>query len=412
VAGALPLLSFFFSGVGGDGGFGGGGGGTSTTSGTAGSGGFGGGDGTASDGMENTDGFGGGAGMGGAIFIQDGGELLIEDGLSFISSAITAGTGFRASSEASAFGTDIFMMSGGEITFQNLTSDVNIPNPIEGDQGAGGGSGGVFLLGSGNGSTVVTIRGENTYTTTTVTTINSGTLAIKETSGSEAGSVITDITVSGGGLEIETGAFIDTSINPSATVTLNGGTTLTALDAFTISDISIDLNGDSSMSVTNSNDQMQISSVISGSGALTKSGGGTLLLSAANTRTGGTTISAGTLALDASGTLGATPSSLQVNTNGTFLLQNGAGTKTITALTGSGTVQLNSGSTLEIPSGSFSGTLNGSGNIDKTGSGTFIFTGSSSNYSGTATISDTGSLRLSASLGTATIALGGGGLQN
>lgn len=189
----------FLVGDGGTGGFAGGGGGGTLDFGdgaragfgggggsgiTAGLGGYGGGDGVTAEGAAG----GGGAAFGGAIFIQEGGNLMIEGSLSFSSSTVTAGTG---SSGGTADGIDIFMMSESQITF-DITSDVILQNPIAGNQGridsvttsptTGGGL-------TKRGSALLSLTGENTYTGTTA--VEEGELQINS-------SVITDITVDNG----------------------------------------------------------------------------------------------------------------------------------------------------------------------------------------------------------------------
>lgn len=182
---------------GGTGGFGGGGGGGGGAGGafTAGAGGlslFGGGSGGAGavaatpapDG-----GGGGGAGLGGAIFIQTGGTLNIRNSVSFSGNSVTGGAGGAAGGATAgtagiARGTDIFMMSGSNLTF-DITSDVNLANPIEGNQGVGGGSlltGGLTKAGCAR----LTLNGANTYTG--ATTVQAGELRV-------VGSVLNDVTV-------------------------------------------------------------------------------------------------------------------------------------------------------------------------------------------------------------------------
>ncbi|MBV5345627.1 MAG: autotransporter-associated beta strand repeat-containing protein, partial [Rhodoferax sp.] len=58
---------------------------------------------------------------------------------------------------------------------------------------------------------------------------------------------------------------------------------------------------------------ISLSNIISGNYALTKLGAGSLTLSAANTYGGATTISAGTLVVTSSGTLGNSSSALTIN---------------------------------------------------------------------------------------------------
>ncbi|BCG91070.1 hypothetical protein MesoLj113c_71800 [Mesorhizobium sp. 113-3-9] len=79
-----------------------------------------------------------------------------------------------------------------------------------------------------------------------------------------------------------------------------------------------------------------ILSALTGSGGIDKTDLGTLILSGANTYTGGTTISAGTLKLDGAGTLGATTGALAIASGGALDI---AGTNQIVgALSGAGSI--------------------------------------------------------------------------
>ncbi|MDN3506100.1 MAG: autotransporter domain-containing protein [Simkaniaceae bacterium] len=163
----------FGGGTGGDGGFGGGGG--QDFVGVGGFGGFGGGDG----------GFGGGgrgAGFGGAIFIQRGGDLTIEGSVFFSGSSATAGTNGSSNTDPlagfGALGQDIFMMSGSSLTF-DISSDVFLENPIEGNQGNEAPDGFVATNTQGltkKGPALLSLTGDNTYTGTT--TVEEGELRI------------------------------------------------------------------------------------------------------------------------------------------------------------------------------------------------------------------------------------------
>ena len=160
-----------------------------------------------------------------------------------------------------------------------------------------------------------------------------------------------------------------------------GGTTLTLTGA------NITANADAT-----------ISAILDGSVGLTKLGNSILTLSGANNYTGGTTLSAGTLRLSGTGTLGATTNNLTINA-GTLDLN---GTNQIVgALNGTGGTILNNSSgassnTLTIGngngSGTFSGTITdhttGSGALQliKIGTGTETMTSTTSNYTGGTTI--------------------------
>ena len=169
-------------GTGGNGGFGaGGGGGESGGSDTYNVGGAGG-----SATVGETAGGGGGSGLGGAIFIQKGGLLIIQDGISFSDNSTTpgaGGTGMGSGAAGSSLGQDIFIRSGGGVTFQ-IDSSLTLSNPIEGRGSLGDVTGpGVTKLGAGT----VTLTGVNTYLGDTL--IQQGTLNLN---GSVSGDIYTE----------------------------------------------------------------------------------------------------------------------------------------------------------------------------------------------------------------------------
>ena len=101
-----------------------------------------------------------------------------------------------------------------------------------------------------------------------------------------------------------------------------------------------------------------IPSVISGVGALTKTGAGTLTLSGANTYTGATTISAGTLELSGNGTLGTGA----VTDSGTLKFNYSEDKTLANAITGTGTIIKEGSNTVKLNSAvSYEGnmTING-----------------------------------------------------
>jgi autotransporter-associated beta strand protein len=127
-----------------------------------------------------------------------------------------------------------------------------------------------------------------------------------------------------------------------------------------------------------------------GSWSLTKDGGGTLILSGANTYSGGTNFNAGIVSVSADNNLGANTGALTFN-GGT--LQFGASfnlatTRTITLNAGGGTIDTN-GFDTTISQG-----IGGAGGLTKTGAGTLMLSGSST-YSG-ATAVNAGTLQAGA----------------
>jgi fibronectin-binding autotransporter adhesin len=140
-------------------------------------------------------------------------------------------------------------------------------------------------------------------------------------------------------------------------------------------------------------DSTTFSGVISGAGSILKTGTGTLALSAANTYTGGTTISTGAIVLVNSNA--AQNSTITVNTDNGLAFTAALGSATFGGLSGSGkfalqdqaaspaavniTVGGNSGST------SYSGVMSGTGGVTKVGTGTLSLLGINT-YTGVTTI--------------------------
>jgi len=114
------------------------------------------------------------------------------------------------------------------------------------------------------------------------------------------------------------------------------------------------------------------SGVISGTGSLTKDGSGTLLLSGANTYTGATTISEGTLRLGGNERI-ANTSAVTVAAGASFDLDNR--TETVGSIAGAGNIMIGTGQLIaggNNTSTTFSGDLTGTGSFTKAGTGTLI----------------------------------------
>ena len=143
--------------------------------------------------------------------------------------------------------------------------------------------------------------------------------------------------------------------------------------------------------------EARISSLITGSGGLTKAGIGRLQLTASNTYSGDTRVDAGTLNLNGNSRAIAKSA---FDTSGSGTLANISTTPTFGGLVGSGNFALGSvgtgtavtAFTLDVAAGatkSYSGILSGGTstmNFTKTGAGTQVFAGANT-YSGTTTIS-------------------------
>ncbi len=228
----------------------------------------------------------------------------------------------------------------------------------------------------------------------------------------------TDINAAIGGSTNITGTNTTSDLlNGTVNPVLDGGTLLVdASDSFS-GDLSV--TGASGTIDTDGHDAA-LTGVISGSGSLTKTGEGTLVLTGANTYAGGTVIAQGTLVGNTTSIQGditnnaalvidqATDGTLagDISGTGTFT-KDGTGTVTLTGTntyTGGTTVLsgtlvgdtnslqgnvANSGTVVfdQAVDGTYAGTVSGSGALAKTGSGTLVLTGANT-YTGGTTIAD------------------------
>lgn len=163
---------------------------------------------------------------------------------------------------------------------------------------------------------------------------------------SNAGSAADTLTLSGGSNSVAPSSSDLLYVASGGTLTITGGSGTTALGLSLAAAGNLDIAGTAT-----------ISSIITGSHGLTLTGGGLLTLSAANTFTGGVTITSGTLKLGLAGALGATANTTTVANGGTLDL-NGINLASYGAITingagpnGTGAALINSGASLGTPSG-------------------------------------------------------------
>jgi fibronectin-binding autotransporter adhesin len=280
-------------------------------------------------------------------------------GYTLSNKAVTVGAGGLADSSIGGANTITLPMTFAAtrtVTVSNAATTLTISGVIS---GAGG------LTKSGSGT--VTLSAANTYTG--VTTINVGTIAIAA-----------DV-----GLGAAPGA-------PTAGKLTFGGGTLRTTASFTLAaNRGIALTGAGTIS-TDPGTTLTYGGIIAGASPLTKAGTGTLIASGANTYTGATAISAGTLQL---GATNAVPSGTAVTVSGgaTFDLQGFS--DVIGSLAGAGTVTSGAAGAVTLTAGgnngstTFSGVMqNGSGTVAliKSGTGTLTLSGANT-YSGATTVS-------------------------
>jgi autotransporter-associated beta strand protein len=322
---------------------------------------------------------GGGGGVGGAG--TSGSSSTVGNGGSGVASTITGASGNYAAGGGGGVTTGS-SGTGGSSVGGNGGSGSSAQNGTAGSASTGsGGGGGGFVVNASTGgsgaSGVVMIRYAGNSTGVTGGTAVAGT-------GSASGSTIQQFTSSGTfGVDLNSrlGATLSNGISGSGNFTYNGPGLLTlAADSSysgstTISagTLRIGAGGTAgslgSGAVTNNgtlvfnrSDSLTTTSAISGNGSLLQAGTGTTILSANNTYTGGTVVSAGSLV--------GTTASLQGS------------------ITNNAAVTFNQ-STL----GTYSGVMSGSGSLSKTGIGRLSLSGSSS-YNGATAVS-AGDLNLS-----------------
>ncbi len=228
--------------------------------------------------------------------------------------------------------------------------------------GVASGTGGIVKQGAG----ILTLSRANTYTGTTA--IEAGTLAFG----------------------------VNNVLANASQIIVNGGTLAIGSRTDTVAGVQLlsgAITGSGVLTSTSDYDLQAgtVSARLGGTTGLTKSTGGTVLLSGANAYTGDTAINDGTLRLGAANRIG-NASDVIVGSGATFDLSNNA--ETVASIAGAGSITLGSATLASGGTGAsteFTGSVTGTGGLTKTGAGVLTLSGSNS-YSGTTTISG-GTLR-------------------
>ncbi|EAV6173078.1 autotransporter-associated beta strand repeat-containing protein [Salmonella enterica] len=340
--------------------------------------------------------------------VKSGDETLTLSGANSYTGGTTISGGTLVASNVEALGT-------GDIT-DNATLELNAGGDFANNIG---GSGQVVK----SGDEMLTLSGANSYTGGTL--ISDGTLVASNVEALGSGDVTNDAV-----LELNTGGDFDNNIGGTGSVVKFGDKTLTLSGAnsytggTTISGgtlVATNVEALGSGDVTDNtvlelNTGGTFDNVISGSGQVVKSGDEMLTLSGANSYTGGTTISGGTLVASNVEALGSGDvtdnATLELNTGGTFdnvisgsgqVVKSGDETLTLSganSYTGGTTISggtlvasnveaLGSGdvtdnATLEMNTGGdFTNNIGGTGSVVKSGDKTLTLSGANSYTGGT-----------------------------
>ncbi|EGH2240870.1 autotransporter outer membrane beta-barrel domain-containing protein [Salmonella enterica] len=344
--------------------------------------------------------------------VKSGDETLTLSGTNSYTGGTTISGGTLVASNVNALGS-------GDVT-DNATLELSTGGDFANNIG---GTGSVVK----SGDETLTLSGANSYTGGT--TISGGTLVATNVEALGSGDVTDNAT-----LELNTGGDFDNNIGGTGSVVKSGDKTLTLSGAnsytggttisggtLVVSNVealgSGDVTDDATLELNTGGD---FDNAISGSGQVVKSGDETLTLSGANSYTGGTTISGGTLVASNVEALGSgdvtNDAVLELNTGGDFINSIGgtgrvekSGDETLT-LSGSNTytggTTINDGTlvatsvdalgsgdvtdnaTLELNTGGdFTNNIGGTGRVEKSGDGTLTLSGSNT-YTGGTTIND------------------------
>ncbi len=254
-----------------------------------------------------------------------------------------------------------------------------------------------IVLAAGSGGTIL---GPNDLTLTGVIS-GDGELVKRSTSTltlNGANSHAGDTTLAGGTIVVGTSSALGTgtlfveSVGQSTTLTAGAADLALANEVF--------LQPSSTLVANTQAFTFTLDGAISGAGALTKIGSGNLVLNAANSYRGGSSINAGTVTVGNNSALG---TSTVTMANGTILANN-ANSLNVGNAFSIGNVEVATGANTFT----LSGPVNGAGLLTKTGSGNLILTGSNGYTGGTALTAGTITFNTNTALGTGTVTTTGG----
>jgi fibronectin-binding autotransporter adhesin len=228
-----------------------------------------------------------------------------------------------------------------------------------------------------SGSGKLTLSGTNTFNGQL--TVQSGTLSVNTINNASTSGVLGN-----SALAVSLGA-----LGSTGTLEFSGATTSSTKS------FSLATGGIGAFQIDNASTILTLSGVISGSGALQKTAGGTLELTGTNSYAGGTTINGGTVAINNSSSLGASTGGLTIN-SGTLEVTTGfSSSRTLSLGTPASTLQIDVGQTFNI-----TGVVGGTGTLNKTGSGTLVLSAANLYTGGTTISGGTLAINSASSLGT------------
>jgi outer membrane autotransporter protein len=337
------------------------------------------------------------------------GTLFVQNGGAVTSTAGTIGFSSGSTGAVSVTGTGSAWTSSGNVTV-GLAGTGTLTVAGGGVVNVGGGTGTVVVADQAGSIGTLNIGAAPGNTAVAPGTLNAAAVQFGAGTGAlnfnhtSSGYVFAPTITGSGAVNVFAGTTIFTGNNTyTGGTTINGGM-LQLGNGGTSGNISGNVANNGVFAI-NRSDAFTLANVISGSGVLQQLGPGTTILTAANTYTGGTTVSAGTLQLGTGGSLAPT-GALTVN-GGTFNLNGNnqavgalSGTGGILAL-GNGALTTDSASTTTLASA-----ITGTGGLTKQGLGTLNLTGTNT-YTGPTSVT-AGTLAVNGSL-TSNVTVGAAG---